>query len=167
MEKIGIYFGSTTGTTEEIASKIAEKLGLESEHVHEVSHLSDENIANYEVLLLGTSTWGCGELQDDWYDAIDLLKKADLSNKTIAFFGCGDSDSYADTFCDGMGLIYEDLKDKGCRFIGSISPEGYTYDASIAVIDNHFIGLAIDEMNEPEQTDERIEKWAVQLQNEM
>ena len=28
-----------------------------------------------------------GELQDDWYDGIDVLKSADLSGKTVALFG--------------------------------------------------------------------------------
>jgi flavodoxin I len=34
-----------------------------------------------------------------------VLKNANLSGKTIALFGCGDSESYSDTFCDGMGII--------------------------------------------------------------
>jgi flavodoxin I len=167
MKNIGIYYGSTTGTTAEIATKIASKLGIDKSCINEVTALSEESIKNYEVLLLGTSTWGCGELQDDWYDGIEVLKKADLTNKTIAFFGCGDSDSYGDTFCDGIGLIYEALKDKGCRFIGFIETEGYMFDASLAVIDHQFIGLVVDEINEPEKTDERIDNWLAQIKNEL
>ena len=41
-----------------------------------------------------TSTWGDGELQDDWYDAIKMIKTADLNGKIVALFGCGDSESY-------------------------------------------------------------------------
>ena len=27
-------------------------------------------VASHENLLLGTSTWGAGEMQDDWYDGV-------------------------------------------------------------------------------------------------
>ena len=51
----------------------------------------------------------------------------DLSGKTVALFGCGDSESYSDTFCDGMGILFEDLKNSGCRFIGAVPDADYTY----------------------------------------
>lgn len=46
---------------------------------------------------------GCGELQDDWYDGLKILKTADLVGKTIALFSCGDCESYGDTFVGGLG----------------------------------------------------------------
>lgn len=99
------FYGSTTGTTESVARLIAEKLGVSPEDVHDVSKLDAALAESYEALILGTSTWGDGELQDDWYDGIKVLKNANLSGKTIALFGCGDSESYSDTFCDGMGIL--------------------------------------------------------------
>ena len=156
MKKIGIFYGSTTGTTEAVARRLADKLGAE---VNDVCKISVEQVAQYDVLLLGTSTWGDGELQDDWYDGIKVLKKADLSGKMVGLFGCGDSESYADTFCDGMGLLYEDLKDTGCRILGSVSEADYTYGSSVAVIDGEFVGLALDEVNEPDKTEARMDAW--------
>ncbi len=163
MKKIGIFYGSTTGTTEAIANQIASKLGVDAADVHEVSQLSDDTIAAYDVLVLGTSTWGAGDLQDDWYDGVDTLKGADLSGKIVALFGCGDCESYPDTFCGAMGAIYEAIKDKGCTFVGQVSTEGYTYDDSEAVVDGQFVGLAIDDVNESDKTDERIAAWVDQL----
>lgn len=96
MKKTGIFYGSTTGTTESVARMIAEKLGVSSDDVHDVSKLDAALAESYEALILGTSTWGDGELQDDWYDGIKVLKNANLSGKTIALFGCGDSESYSD-----------------------------------------------------------------------
>ncbi len=120
MKKTGIFYGSTTGTTESVARLIAGKLGISPADLHDVSKMTADRVASYDALILGTSTWGDGELQDDWYDGIKVLKGADLKGKTIALFGCGDSESYADTFCDGMGVLYEDLKDSGCIFIGAV-----------------------------------------------
>lgn len=90
-EKDWNFYGSTTGTTESVAGRIADVLGISSADVHDVSKLTAELVSGYEVLLLGTSTWGDGELQDDWYDGVKVLKGMDLSDKLVGLFGCGDS----------------------------------------------------------------------------
>lgn len=166
MKKIGIIYGSTTGTCESLASQLAESLGVTTNDVYSADKLTDALIASYDVLILGTSTWGDGELQDDWYDGIKVLKNADLNGKTIALFGCGDSESYCDTFCDGMGILYEDLKDSGCTFLGNrVSTDDYTFSGSMAVVDGAFVGLALDEINESDKTSGRIREWANELKN--
>ena len=93
-----VVYGSSTGTCEAIAEKIAQKLGCE---VINVQDLTTDIVSNNKNLILGTSTWGAGELQDDWYDGLNVLQDADLSDKTIALFGCGDCESYSDTFVGG------------------------------------------------------------------
>lgn len=166
MKKIGIIYGSITGTCESLASQLAESLGVTTNDVYSADKLTDALIASYDVLILGTSTWGDGELQDDWYDGIKVLKNADLNGKTIALFGCGDSESYCDTFCDGMGILYEDLKDSGCVFLGNrVSTDDYTFSGSIAVVDGAFVGLALDEVNESDKTSGRIREWVNELKN--
>lgn len=156
MKKTTVIYGSTTGTCEGFAQSIASLLGADAV---EVSSLTEELISQSEVLILGTSTWGCGDLQDDWYDGVEMLKGADLSGKIVALFGCGDGDSYPDTFCDGIGLIYNEIKDSGCSFVGSVETAGYTYDASAAEIDGVFVGLPLDDMNESDQSEDRINAW--------
>lgn len=164
MKKTGIFYGSTTGTTESVARLIADKLGIAPADVHEVTQLDTALAESYEALILGTSTWGDGELQDDWYDGLKVLQGAHLSGKTVALFGCGDSESYSDTFCDAMGLLYEGLKDSGCTFVGAVDDSGYTFSASVAATDGLFVGLALDDVNESDQTDDRVSAWAAQLQ---
>ncbi len=164
MKKIGIFYGSSTGTCEDLASRIADKMGVSATDVHNADKLTAELAGSYEVLLLGTSTWGDGELQDDWYDAIKVLKGMDLGGKDVALFGCGDSESYGDTFCDGMGILYEDLKDTGCTFLGNhVNPADYSFSSSVSVVDGAFVGLALDEVNESDKTDRRIEDWTNEL----
>jgi flavodoxin I len=159
-----VIYGSTTGTCEAIAQKIGNKLGAE---VVNVSDITDDTINNADNLILGTSTWGAGEMQDDWYDGVNTLKGCDLSGKVIALFGCGDSDSYCDTFCGGMGELYNELKDSGAKFVGAVSQDGYTFDASDAVIDDKFIGLPLDDVNEEDQTDSRIDAWVEAIKGEL
>ena len=57
----GIFFGSTTGTTESVAARIAERLGVAQADVHNVAAASVEDVKKYDLLLLGSSTWGSGE----------------------------------------------------------------------------------------------------------
>ena len=163
MGKTAIIYGSTTGTTEDIAGRIASKLNIAQGDIYEISKVTADTVAGYDTLLLGSSTWGSGDLQDDWYDGIETLKGADLAGKKIALFGCGDSSSYSDTFCSALGTIYNDLKDSGATFVGSVDPSDYTFDGSDAVVDGQFVGLPIDEVNESDKTDERINNWVASL----
>lgn len=164
MKKTGIFYGSSTGTCEDLANQIADKMGVAASDVYSADKLSADLVKEYDLLILGTSTWVDGELQDDWYDGIKVLKSADLSFKSIALFGCGDSESYCDTFCDGMGILYEDLKDSGCSFIGNkVGTDGYSFSSSIAVVNGAFVGLALDEVNESDKTAERIDNWTAEL----
>lgn len=164
MKKIGIFYGSTTGTCENLAEQLANKLGVTNNDIYSADKMSTELVDTYDVLILGTSTWGDGELQDDWYDAIKVLKRASLKEKIIALCGCGDSESYCDTFCDGMGILYEDLKNTGCIFIGNkVDSSDYSFSNSRAIVDGQFVGLALDDVNESDKTFSRIEDWIVEL----
>ena len=161
MEKTLVVYGSSTGTCESIAQKIANLLGAE---VVDVANLSDAQVNDAKNLILGTSTWGAGEMQDDWYDGLKTLKSANLEGKTVALFGCGDSESYPDTFVGGMAEIYNAVKKAGANVIGAVSTEGYTFDDSESVVDGKFVGLALDEVNEDNKTDERIDAWVAEIQ---
>ena len=167
MKKTAIFYGSTTGNCESIAKRIASAIGISSDNVYEVSKLTEDHLAKYEAFIFGSSTWGCGEMQDDWYDKTGLLKSADMKGKVIALFGCGDSQSYDTTFCDALSEIYNALKDNGCKIVGQVSTEGYSFSESASVIDGKFIGLALDQDNEPEKSDARISAWIAQIRPEI
>lgn len=160
MKKTIVVYGSSTGNCEGIAQKIAGKLGVEA---IEVSSLTEDTIAANENLLLGTSTWGAGDMQDDWYDGVKVLKSAGLSGKTVALFGCGDAESYSDTFCGGMAELRDAAAEAGATIIGAVPTAGYTFDDSAAVDGDNFVGLALDEDNESDKTDERIDSWLAEI----
>ncbi|MDR1415305.1 MAG: flavodoxin [Odoribacteraceae bacterium] len=159
MKKIGIFYGSTTGTTSAVAEAIAAKLGVGKEHLHDVARGNAAAADGYEFLILGSSTWGVGDLQDDWYDFLAALAKRNLAGKTVAIFGCGDGSSFGSSFCDAVGIIHDDLQPTGCRFAGAVPDAGYSYDESRALQDGQFVGLPLDDVNEPELTDSRVTAW--------
>lgn len=164
MGKTIVVYGSTTGTCEAVAESIASKLGTQATAVSDFNTAMAEEAQN---LILGTSTWGAGELQDDWYDGVEVLKSANLEGKTAALFGCGDSESYPDTFCGGMAELYDALQGKGVRIIGAVPTDGYNFSESEAVKNGNFVGLAIDDVNESDKTEERISAWVETLKKEL
>lgn len=155
----GIFYGSTTGSTESVAQDIAQTLGVDSADIHNVGETDANEALAYDLLLLGSSTWGCGDLQDDWYDFLDALKGLDLSGKKVALFGCGDSDSYSDTFCGAIGQLYDGLQETGCTFVGAYEPADYNVTDSDVCRDGVFVGLAIDESDSDDKNAARLKAW--------
>lgn len=162
MKKYGIFYGSTTGTTEDVARRIAKILDVNPADVHNVAETAPSAVADYDTLILGTSTWGSGELQDGWYDFVAGLDAMELRGKRIALFGCGD-ETMSDTFCNAVGTLYDRLQDTHARFIGEYDVEGYHFDHSDAVRDGKAVGLLLDEVNHPELTPTRLRAWTALL----
>lgn len=160
----GIFYGSTTGNTESLAKEIASKLGIALSDVYDVGSVSAEKVSGYDIILLGSSTWGVGDLQDDWYPFMESLKKETLSGKKVGLFGCGDSASYPDTFCEAIGIIHEELAESGCTFIGEMDASGYPYTDSKAFEGGRVLGLAADD-DEPAKTEGRTYAWVEAIKN--
>lgn len=164
MKKTIVIYGSSTGTCQAIAENIASKLGVEA---MDVAELSADVIAEHDNLILGSSTWGAGDLQDDWYDGVKLLQEGDLAGKTVAVFGCGDGESYSDTFCNAIKEIYDAAKGSGAKLVGAVPTAGYTFDESEAVEGDLFLGLPLDDVNEDDKTEERVNQWVEQIKGDL
>jgi flavodoxin I len=167
MAKIGLFYGSTTGSTLKAAELIQEAFTPESVEIVDVGKASPERLNEYDVLIFGTSTWHWGGLQDEWAAFEDCLTKEALAGKQVAFFGLGDQKRYPDHFVDGIGLLYEKVRPAGARIVGMWPKDEYSYDASAAELDGRLVGLALDEDNEPGKTRDRIQRWVRQLKKEL
>jgi flavodoxin I len=165
MAKVGLFYGSSTGVTKNVAEAIATELKQLCiiADVKSASEASIATLTSYDKLLLGTSTWGMGDLQDDWEGLLSSLATSNLKGKTVALFGTGDQDSYPDTFVDGIGHLYKAVKSAGAEVVGFISTDGYSFDASTAEKGGQFVGLVIDEGNQGDLTATRIKKWVASI----
>lgn len=162
MKKVGIFYGSDSGNTQTICEKIASKLG--DAELIDVAKASKEQLQSFDNLILASSTYGSGDLQTDWEDFIGSLSEADFAGKTIALVGLGDQDTYSDTFCDSLYHLYD--KAKGGKIIGQTSVDGYTFDDSKAIEGGKFVGLAIDEDNQDDLTESRLEAWVNEIKSQ-
>lgn len=168
MKKFGIFYGSTTGNTFKVAQKIAALLNISPNDVFDIARVAPAAIGEYDVLLLGSSTWGAGDLQEDWFDFSAALKAMDLKDKTIAVFGCG-NEKMANTFCNAVGKIADMAAETGAKVIGQFNAEGYTFKKSAAQIEGLPLmkGLVLDEGNHPELTADRLKKWTTLITEEL
>lgn len=168
MSKIALIYGSETGNTEDVAKAIIEKWPNDEIELIEACDLDPSDFENYDNFILGLSTWNDGDLQSDWEDFFDDFEEIDFSNKTVAVFGLGDQSSYPDYFVDGMGIVAQSALNNGAKIIGNWPTEGYDFSESKAKIEGKdlFYGLAIDEDNESELTDARLDEWISIIVNE-
>ncbi|UTW60803.1 flavodoxin [bacterium SCSIO 12741] len=168
MSKIGLFFGSDTGCTEAVARMIRERLGgTEQVDLFDVYDIEGPEILEYDQLIFGLSTWHDGQLQSAWDDFYNRFAELDLQGKTIALFGLGDQFGYSTYFCDGIGIIGKMAEKNGAKIIGQWPTEGYEHDASKAQIDDDtFIGLCLDEDNQDDLTEERVDQWSEQIKSE-
>ena len=106
-----ILYGSSTGNTEQLAATLRDYLlsaGLKAE-LKEVVEVNSELIKEHDLILLGSSTWGEGDLQEDFEDFYDDMENYSFQDKRFAVFGPGDEDGYPDTFCAAVDLLEEKL----------------------------------------------------------
>jgi flavodoxin I len=163
---IGLFYSTTCGATKQAAEAVSNCFGKELKiDVHDIAETPASKIAEYEKLIFGAPTMGDGDLSDDWEDWIDAVKKENVQGKTVALFGLGDQDGYPDTFVDALGIIWERLVECGAQIVGDWPTEGYDYTQSKAERDCRFVGLVLDEDNQPEKTDGRVIAWTAAIRN--
>jgi flavodoxin I len=167
MSKIGLFFGTTTGKTESVAETIQQEFGGDDViTMYNIIDVEASDFDDYQCLIIGCPTWNIGELQSDWEGFFPELDDIDFSGKKVAYFGTGDQVGYADNFMDALGILEEKISEQGGTTVGYWSTDGYEFSESKAVKNGKFVGLAIDEDNQSELTDERIKTWVAQMKKE-
>ncbi|HAN46618.1 MAG TPA: flavodoxin FldA [Cyanobacteria bacterium UBA8156] len=165
--KIGLFFGTTTGKTEAAADLICEAFGgKEQVALHDIARAKPEDFAPYAYVIVGCPTWNIGELQGDWESFFEELESVAFAGKKVAYFGTGDQMGYGSNFQDAMGILERKISALGGQTVGLWPNEGYDFDASEALRGDKFCGLALDEDNQSELTEGRIQTWVAQLKQE-
>ncbi|WP_166837323.1 flavodoxin FldB [Rheinheimera pleomorphica] len=167
--KIGLFYGSTTCYTEMVAEKIQALIGADTVELNNIKHVALSKMADYDMLILGLSTWDFGEIQEDWEAHWDDIASVDLSGKIIAIYGMGDQIGYTEWFIDAVGMLHEAIAPQQPTRIGFWPAAGYDFIASKALTEDgaFFYGLALDDENQYDLTDERLNDWVSQILQEV
>jgi flavodoxin I len=165
---VGVIYSTTTGNTETVAGYITAKTGIEAV---DIGDLDGAGVAEFDGLIIGAPTWHTGADTERsgtaWDDFIyGDLTSIDLAGKKVAIFGVGDSSGYGDNFCDAMDELKTCFEKQGASIIGSVSTDTYEFEESKSVADGKFVGLACDEDNQPDLSEERVNAWIDQIKGE-
>jgi flavodoxin I len=168
MAKVGIFFGTDTGNTRRIAKDIATALGsaITAKPVN-IRNATVTDLLAYDTLILGTPTYGegllpglsSGTVTESWEEFLPTLAGHDFTGKKVAIYGLGNQKGYPTEFVDAVFYLYEQFSQCGATLIGEWATEGYKFKASKAVIDGHFVGLALDQENQKDLTPDRLDTW--------
>ncbi len=165
---VGLFYGSSTCYTEMAGEKIRAQLGADRVDMHNVAESPLIHAQFYDCLIFGIPTWDYGELQEDWEEIWPELNDLDLSGKKVALYGLGDQVGYPEWFLDAMGYLHDRVLEQGATPVGYWPAAGYEFEASKALTEDrsHFVGLALDDENDFDKSDERIRLWCRQLVRE-
>lgn len=167
-KKIGIFFGSTTGNTEDAARLIKQVIGSEHCDVIDIAEDAYSRVGEYDYVIMGTPTWDYGEKEPNWEAIWQTVTSTELTGKTVAVFGQGDQLGFAEWYLDAMGDLYRAVAAQGARMVGHWPVVGYEFEASKALSEDEqfFLGLALDDDNEFKLTENRIRVWVKQILDE-
>ena len=167
MKKIAVVYSFNSNKSAKIAAKIAESFTKVSVEQLNVESCKGNEFLLFDGYVLSVPTWFDGELPNYWDEILPALENTDFKGKKFALYGLGDQKNYPENFCDAVGILGEFLEKRGARIIGYTSPEGYNFESSKALKDNILTGLLLDQENQSKLSDERIQKWVHQLEQEM
>ncbi|TVR52922.1 MAG: flavodoxin [Spirochaetaceae bacterium] len=165
MANIGIFYGSSTGNTRDVSEKLQNAFGVDNADLHNIADTDIETLTRYNNLIFAVSTWGAGDLQDDWEDFFPNLDTIDFTGKKVAVMCLGDQENYPDFFADAMVILTEKVAELGGTVVGETSIDGYSFDVSKSARNGKFAGLVIDEDSQSDKTDQRIGKWVERLRS--
>lgn len=164
MKKTILLYWPKGGNVEQVTGTFKSKFNDGELDVYPIDSVDKELISGYDYWILGGSTvgshvWEDADDSNKWHDFFKMLDDIDLSNKTIAAFGLGDQVLYPHHFVDGLGVFKHEVEKRGGKLVGEWPTDGYNYTESEGEKDGKFFGLALDEDNQDELTEERIGKW--------
>lgn len=180
MAAVGIFYGTSTGSTQEVAALIYNEFGSEvaAKPVDVDTLEADgttlaEAFGKHDALVVGTPTWNTGSdthrsgtgWDELYYNQLPQIRKV-LEGKKVAVFGLGDQVSYNENYADATGELFDVFEGLGCSMMGAWSQEGYEHEASKSIRGDKFCGLLLDVVNQEELTEERVENWVAQLVGE-
>ncbi len=165
MSKTALFYSPEGGNVDSVAKKLGELIGNEKVDIIPVKKVKQGDLDKYNKIILigstvGADHWDNEIIVDEWAEFFMKIKDNSFENKKVAIVGLGNSVLYPEHFADGMAVLYERIKEQNGEILGKIEAKGYDFTDSEALDDKGFFcGLAIDEDNEYDLTEDRLKNW--------
>ncbi len=164
MQSIGIFYATISGNTKHVANAIADALSIAHTHVYNVADIDVATMLNYDHIILGTPTYGKGDLHYIWSEILEEMKPFDFTKKRCSIFCLGDQKFHGSTFAGALVKMYDLLTAQGITVTGKWTDQRYTFEHSPSLLsDNSYHGLVLDEVNQHSLSVSRIETWCKDL----
>lgn len=107
--RIAIVYASVTGNTQAVAEILTERFRAEGFmlEVCEVSDFDMDQLHRYDIVVVGTYTWGSGEIPAEMRELFEALEKLERPELVTAVFGTGDS--FFAEFCGAVNRFRDML----------------------------------------------------------
>ncbi|QOR67871.1 flavodoxin domain-containing protein [Cytobacillus suaedae] len=102
--KIAIIYTSSTGNTAEVAHTIHSLIGGE---LFKVNTFNLSELAMYDAILVGSYTWGNGEIPREMTSLYEAFSRQELQHVVTGVFGTGDR--FYPKFCGAVDLFRDKL----------------------------------------------------------
>ncbi|MEM8736189.1 MAG: flavodoxin domain-containing protein [Planctomycetota bacterium] len=156
--KIGIYYASSGGRTRRVAGALAEILSERAYvEANDIRSAELAEMSNWDLLILGSPTYGSGELHPNWtnWNREIISMDLELATTQIAVFALGDQRHHRSTFGDAIWRL-EELRNKlGSPAVGEIEgPDGNG---------DRLPGLVLDAISQRRSIPSQLVLWAKKL----
>jgi flavodoxin I len=119
--------------------------------------------SQYDLVLLGTPTYGAGDWHYLWaLHGEDVCSRFD-SGQTVALFALGDSRGHAESFAGGLARLYEICVRKGFGCVGAINARSFRFEHSPALVGDRFPGLVLEYRREYRAAPAIVSRWAASI----
>ncbi len=84
-------------------------------------------------------------------------------------YGPGNQLGYGEWFLDALGMLNDQIAPLGAQFIGFWPTDGFefTRPKALSADGKHLVGLALDEVNQFDISEDRLQQWYEQILLEM
>jgi len=161
MNKVGIFYATISGSTRRMAKEISLVLNNFDVDIHNIIDIeSAEIMLQYDLVILGSPTYGKGDMHYLMYEIFEEMQKVKFQNTKFAIFCLGDQKHHQATFGNALFKIYQSLKKLKVKVIGFQSVQNYTFKFSPNQLESGDLpGLILDQKNQSDQSSQRIKDW--------
>ena len=141
---------------------------LSYDHVHNIAKIPITRMLEYDLIILGSPTYGKGNLHYAWNDVLIEMQNLDFKERKFAVFCLGDQRFHEKSFAGAIERLSQPIASHSMKIIGKGWETNNTYsDTTHVLAAKSVLGLIVDDGNEKGQTLERIRLWCGKLKEDL